>query len=438
MTAGRQYESQVAGESHDNPAHSQGGTKGVKSLLKVLLPLVTLATGGLAALWLLETGPQARPRRGQRNAALVEVEQIRFGPQQTYVTAMGTVIPAREIDLKAQVTGEVREISRNFAPGGEFRQGDWLLRIDPTDYQIVARQLAGDVARAEANLKIEQGNQLIAKREYELLGEAVSDDERDLILRRPQLASTRAALETAKARLEKARLDLSRTTVTSPFNAVVGSRGVDLGTRVTPTTVLARLVGTDAFWIELSVPVDQLEWIRIPANGAEDGAGVRVYNQAAWGPDGFRHGWVIRLAAGLESRGRMAQVLVSVQDPLCLESGSDNGNRMLIGSYVRVQIQGTTLPSAAAVSRAHMREGDTVWIMDPGNRLDIRKVNVVFKDPERVLIADGVQAGERLIVSDLPAAVQEMPLRLPGVPSGEKDRSAGGPPGAGRSREGAP
>jgi multidrug efflux pump subunit AcrA (membrane-fusion protein) len=221
MTAGRQYESQVAGKSHDDPAHNRGRTKGLKSLLKVLFPLVALATGGLAALWLLETGPQARPRRGQRNAALVKVAEIRFGPQQTYVTAMGSVIPAREIDLKSQVTGEVREISRNFAPGGVFRRGDWLLRIDPTDYQIVARQLAGDVARAEANLKIEQGNQLIAKREYELLGEAVSDDERDLILRRPQLTSSRAALESAEARLEKARLDLSRTTVTSPFNAVV-------------------------------------------------------------------------------------------------------------------------------------------------------------------------------------------------------------------------
>ena len=90
--------------------------------------------------------------------------------------------------------------------------------------------------KAEADLRVEFGRQRVALKEYELLGEKVSDEERDLMLRVPQLESSMASLNEVKTRLEQARLDLERTTVKAPFNAILITREVNLGTSVTPST----------------------------------------------------------------------------------------------------------------------------------------------------------------------------------------------------------
>ena len=52
----------------------------------------------------------------------------------------------------------VRCVQRVLAPGGHFRRGETLLKIDPTDYRLAVRQLATDVAKAESELQLEQGN----------------------------------------------------------------------------------------------------------------------------------------------------------------------------------------------------------------------------------------------------------------------------------------
>ena len=181
------------------------------------------------------------------------------------------------------------------------------------------RQLTTDVAKAESDLQLEQGNQLVAQKEYKLLGETVSDVEKALMLRRPQLENLRATLEAAQAKLEQARVDLARTQIKAPFNAVVQARSADVGARASESTVLATLVGTDAYWVEVSVPVSQLRWIRIPQTDGDQGALVRVYDSAAWGDGVFRQGRVVRLEADLEEQGRMARLLVRVEDPLSLQ-----------------------------------------------------------------------------------------------------------------------
>jgi len=397
--------------SDHTPNELQTGSRLVSSMKK-LIPVIALAIGCVAAFWLLETGPKAIPRKGKRTAAVVEVTPLVYDVHKTVVYAMGTVVPAQVIDLKARVSGEIKEIAEDFAPGGFFRKGDTILKIDPIDYQIMARQLMGDVAKAEANLKIEEGNQLIAKREYELLGESVSKEELDLILRQPQLASIRASLDTARAKLEKARLDVQRTTVSSPFNAVVESRLVNVGSQVTSSTTLARLIGTDEFWIELSVPTNQLKWIQIPEDGKEQGSSVKLYDASDSGDHTYRTGRIVRVAAGLEIQGRMARVLVAIPDPFGLDADTGRSHRLLIGSYVRAEIEGDVVSPAAAVSREHIRGNDTIWLMDDQDRLHIQRIDILFRGPEKVLVAEDGYGSKRLIVSDLSAAVEGMPLRL--------------------------
>jgi len=378
----------------------------------ILLPLAILLAAGMAATWLMKTAPQAKPRPTIPNATLVEVMPVTYSSQPVVVHAMGIVSPAREIELKSRVSGEVIAVSENLLPGGLFQTGQTLLKIDPTDYELAERQLASEIVQAESELEVEQGNQLIAKNEYELLGQVVREEDLDLVLRKPQLKSVQAALEATRTKLAKARLDIERTTIKAPFNAVVKSRQVNIGTQVTESATLASLVGTDAYWIEVSVPTHQLQWIRIPRADSEKGSSVRVYDQGVWGEKVFRIGRVIRLAADLEEQGRMARLLVSVQDPLALKPSNAEQPQLLIGSYVHLEIDGVELASVAALNRGLIRDGNKVWIMDPEDKLDIRPVEIAFRGRDRVMIAKGISAGERLIVSRLATPVQGMPLRV--------------------------
>lgn len=401
-------------------------------VLRGLLPLTVIVAGTGAAFWLMETGPQVKPQSRARNTTLVEYTTVKYGPQQTVITGMGTVAAARTVELKPQVTGNITELSGNLIPGGHFQQGETLLKIDPADYHLTVKQLTTDVAKAESDLQLEQGNQLISQKEYKLLNETVSDVEKALILRQPQLENLRATLESAQTRLEQARVDLARTRIKAPFNAVVLSRAVDIGTRANESTVLATLVGTDACWVAVSIPVDQLRWINIPQKQGDEGALVRIYDSAAWGDGVFRQGRVIRLEAGLEEQGRMARLLVQVEDPLSLKSESAGQPRMLIGEYVRVEIQGQGMASAAAIDREFIRNGNSVWIMDGDGNLAIRPVEIAFKGTDRLLITGGIAAGEQLIITDIATPVAGMSLQAVDdnasqmttkVPVGQGDRS---------------
>lgn len=382
------------------------------NLLRLLLPTVVLIGAGVIAAWLLQTGPQAKSRPQLRNAVFVQVRPVTFERQATTVSVMGTVVPERQVILSPQVSGKIIRFSDQLVPGGRFGRGEALLTIDPSDYRLAVQQLISEVARVEADRQIELGRQRVARKEYELLGEEVSKEEKALMLREPQLANIQAISEATKARLEQARLDLDRTVVRAPFNAVVMSRQIDLGASVTPGTNLVTLVGSDRFWIDAAVPASQLQWIRTGQVGRADGSRVRIVDTVAWGPGRFRAGRVIGLTASVEEQGRMAKLLIEVPDPLALQPEYKGQPSLLLGSYVRAEIEGISLPRAARIERDLIHDGSYVWIMNEHGTLDIRPVEVAFRGQDHVLVTAGLESGERLVTSNLPSPVQGMHLRV--------------------------
>ena len=396
--------------------------------LRFILPLLALLIGAGIATALVTTAPKARREPAARQARLVEVLPVVREDVVAEVEAMGTVVPAREVMLQPQVSGEVLQISDELLPGGRFRKGEELLRIDPADYELALRQRESELAQAQSNLRIEEGQQAIALREFEMLGDSTPGENNALMLREPQLQAVRASVAQAQAVLDRARLDLQRTRILVPFNAIVQSRDVNAGTRVTTASRLATLVGTDQYWLELSVPVDQLRWLTFPGGGEQTGSEVRIYNEAAWGSDRFRLGRVIRLAGDLESEGRMARVLVAVDDPLALQADHVDMPVLLLNSYVRVVIEGKTLRNVAQVDRAWLRDQDRIWIRDAEGRLRIRAVTIPFRSRDRVLISEGIATGEQLVTTDLSAPVEGMALRLEGDAASTAKPAAGEEP----------
>ncbi|MEQ8819484.1 MAG: efflux RND transporter periplasmic adaptor subunit [Sumerlaeia bacterium] len=390
----------------------------VTTIFGILVPLAILVGGIYGAKRLIDTAPQAERQaaKGEERARLVQVERLQAGPQQAVIRVMGLVQPAREAMIQPLVNGEIVEFTENLEPGGLVKKGEVLFRIDPTDYEIAIRRMDAQVARMRSAIDLEEGQQRVALEEFELLGEDLAEGDRGLILREPQMAEARANLDAAEAELEDARIDLRRTTVRAPFNALVIEEDVELGVLATTNSSPVSLVGTDAFWIELSVPVDELRWITLPGPDGEGGSTVRIYDRAAWGPEVSRQGRIVRFTPNVDAESRMARVIVQVDDPLALEQPNAGEPPLLLNSYVRAEIDGHIFPNAIAIDRQYVREDDAVWIMNGESRLDIRRLRVLWSGPDRIIVDSVVNPGDWLVNTNLSAPVEGMLLRSEDAP----------------------
>ncbi len=380
-----------------------------KYWVRTLIICAMIITIGIAgASYIKKTAPQAQKRPPERTVALVETRPLFPDTHQVAVAAMGSVIPAREITLKTRVPGEVQAIHPELVEGGFIRAGERVLKIDAKDYELAIARKESAVVNAQYALQVEMGYQDVARQEWSLLypGRTADAQEEELALRKPHLAKARSDLAAARAELEQARLSLTRTDILAPFNAIVRSTHVNVGSQVSIQDPLAQLVGTDEYWIQVSLPVERLAWIHIPRTNAEKGASVTIAYRG-----NQRQGTVARLLSDLETDGRMARILVSVKDPLGLKAKTgDSAPPMLIGEYVRVVVQGQRLTDVYRIPRSALRDNSTIWLLADDDTLKIIPVETVWRDADYVLMKNGIVPGQRLIVSDLSAPVDGLPL----------------------------
>ncbi len=378
---------------------------------RALPHLAVTVVAGLAVFYLMNETTHAKRSKPTREARLVEVVEVAPDTVSLNIEAWGTVEAARQISLQSQVAGEIREIGKHFEPGAYADKGTLMLLIDTADYESAVRQRRADLIKAKADLALEEGKAAVAEQEFELLSQetAPSPAQRRLMLREPQQATARATVTSAEAALAAAELDLARTRVTAPFNALILERHTDLGARVATGGDLATLVGTDTFWVELAVPAATLRWIDLPNQG-KPGAQVYLYQDKVWDKGYFREGRVIRLRGNLDEKGRMARLLVEVSDPLALDDQTQQP--LLIGAFIRAEIKGRELQDVMTLERSWLRDNNKVWVMDENARLAMRQPEMVYQGVNQVFVRNGLEPGDRVITSELAVAVEGMPLRL--------------------------
>jgi RND family efflux transporter MFP subunit len=383
-----------------------------KIVIRFFIPACIILAAVLTAKYQMSTAPKAERRKPARQGKLVTVGNINQTDTVTYIEAMGTVRPARRTTLSPEVTGRLLYVSEEVIPGGIVKKDQELFRVDSRDYETAVETGKSDLAKARHELKLEEGKQDLARQEYQMLNDQVEGQDRELILRKPQLASARASVQAAQANLEKAKLDVRRCSIEAPYNGIITQKNTDLGAIVSSSSSMAEMIGTDEYWIEVQVPVDKLKWIDVPKNSRRKGSLVKVYNEFAWDEGTHRQGHVLRLRGQLEEQGRMAQLLVSVPDPLGLTESKSEEPRLLVGSYVKARIRGKKLEDVVGIERKYVHNGDEVWIMNDQNRLEIRKVKIAFRDKKKVYIKAGITPDEQIVTSDMAAPIDGMALRV--------------------------
>lgn len=376
------------------------------TLLKIILPVCLIALG-VTGFWYYKSKVVKFKRKpAVKTAPVVDIMKVNPSRVTAQIRAMGTVQADREVVIKSQVAGTVIQVAPEFVQGGLIRKGQLMVRIDPADYALAVNKAQSALAQAQADFEIEKGRQQIAREELKLMSMMSPNEvkETSLVLRKPQLEQAGAAVASAQSDLETARLDLERTRIIAPFHALVRSKEVDAGAMTAAQGALATLVDVTCYQVEVQVPLDRLDRIRVHET---NGSPVRIrslYAGREW------DGHVVRTTGAVTEQSRMAGVIIRVDDPLGL--GPAKGRpAMLLDDHVEALIEGQVFDNVFSLPRTLIREDSSLWIYKDG-RLEILKVAPVWIENDRVFIQSGLSPGDLVICSDLSAPVSGMAVTL--------------------------
>jgi RND family efflux transporter MFP subunit len=393
-----------------------------KSLfLKLVLPvLLVLAGVGSVAFFLLTEQPPAKelPRY---EGILVETEVVKAESRRPKLIVRGLVTPAREVNLRPEVSGTLIKVSPNLQAGAFFKKDERIAQIDPRPFEYALEGARSRLREAGARLKLELGRSDIAEADWDFFLEnssrTPSEDEKDLALRLPQLNIAQAAVDAAQSAVNRAKLNLEYSSIEAPFDCQVIAESIDPGQFVSPQTLLARLIGSRVFHLQAAVPVDQLSAIAIPGVNAKKGSPVTVLREYE-GSEIVRQGTVLHRLGDLEPAGRMARVLIEIEDPFGLETDRTE-LPLLLNTYATARIETQLTGDWIRVPREAIREGDKVFLYADGE-LRIQPIEIIWGDPESVLIRSGLEPGDRLVLTNLATPVDGIKLRLSTEKNGNK------------------
>ncbi|MCF6291002.1 MAG: efflux RND transporter periplasmic adaptor subunit [Desulfobacterales bacterium] len=386
-----------------------------KTALKIILPVLILILGlvGMRFLLLQKSLPQRHAR--SRPGALVEVLVAKQVDRPVRVFATGTVQVDQEVTIVPQVSGRVVTVAPNMVAGGFFNKGELLFGLESTDYELAVQQARAVLARAESDLLLTKGRAAVARQEWTRLNQGRDIHPNPLVVMEPQLNEKQAGLESARAGLRQAELNLARTRITAPFNCRVRSEQVGIGQYIRSGSSVATVAGIDTAEIVVPLEPDDLAWLTVPRPG--DGrqgpaATVRLTvntRKYEW------PGRVVRSLGELDEFTRMARVVIRVEHPYRAAADTlATGPDLVQGSFVEVEIIGRTINGVTILPRKVIRDNDSVWVLDDADTLRVRPVTVVRREKDAVWISSGLDNGERVILTNLAGGAQGMALRVVG------------------------
>ncbi|UCE51606.1 MAG: efflux RND transporter periplasmic adaptor subunit [Desulfobacterales bacterium] len=385
-------------------------SKTKRRIIHIVVTMIIVGLGALGFLVLTASKPQLKRTKPPAPKPTVRVMKVKTGPQAVIIKGEGTVRPLREIQLVPQVSGKIIYISPSLVDGGAFKKGDILLRINPVDYQLAVTLAQARVIDSVSKLKIAEEEAAAAQEEWRLFyqdKETKDIDPPPLVAKEPQLAAARAKLAADRADLQKAKLNLARTEIKTPFNGRVGAENVDIGQYVSPTQNLATLFSTEAAQIIVPFEDESLYWFHVPGFTPGDGPGAAVKVRTRFaGRESEWKGRVVRAQGKLDERTRMVDVVILVEKPYATRPP------LAAGLFVTVEIQGRTIESAAVIPRSALRENDTVWVVDESGKLSFRKIEVARLTTASAILKGGLYSGEMVVTSALKAVTDGMRVRI--------------------------
>ena len=376
-----------------------------------LVAVTALALSATIAATLMLTQPRLDPSEPEPVAPTVRVMHADPSIERMVVHAQGTVSPRTEADLVPEVSGNVLWISPNLVAGGYFEEGEPLLRIDDRDYRYALERAAAAVDRAVAENEFATF-ELRRLREMEARN-LISPSDVETGMRAARV--TEAALADARAALNQAELDLSRTEVLAPFTGLVRSKQVDPGQFVNRGADIARLYAVDYVEVRLPIADQQLAYLDIPPmqrGELDESIAPEVLLSADFAGRHYKwRGTIVRTEAEIDTRSRMVNAVARVQ---AADNAFNDPEHVPppVGLFVEAEIQGRSADNVVVVPRSVIRDGNQVLVVDGDDRLRFRSVSIARIYGDDAYIDGGLEQGERVCLTVLQAVIDGMRVEV--------------------------
>lgn len=374
-------------------------------LFRRILPLMVLGLGIAVAYYIFST--KAPVKRKPARALELTVETQVLEPQSfgVRIDTQGVVEPRTTTTLIPRISGEIINVSSHFRPGGFFEKGDTLLTIDQSDYKLDIKTAQADLAEAQFNFAQEQAQAQLATDNWERLGRQQAAS--DLALHKPQLARAKAAVDSAGAKLQKIELDLQRTQIKAPYAGRILEQFVDVGQYVSPGNPLVKIFATD--YVEIRLPITEKQRGMLDLPRAYSGepidtksAAEATITAAMGGKDYSWSGRVIRTEGSVDKSTRQVYLIAQVDYPY--KRMQDDRPPLEIGQFVKAEIQGKKLEAVYVLPRTAIQGNDTILLVDQDDRLQRKKIDILWETRDQLVVRNGLIPGERLCVTYVPFA----------------------------------
>jgi len=377
---------------------------------------VLVVVAGVASIGLMMANKPLPPKKPpQATSPLVEVIVPQAEFVQFQIEAHGVVQPRTETSLVSEVSGVVIQVSEKFVAGGLFNQGEIILQIDPSDYEVSVEQSKARLAGQEALLEQEKARVVQAQKEWDMTGRSRKNAPA-LALRKPFLLEAEANVQSAEADLKKAEQKLARTIIRSPYKGMVKAKNVDIGQFVSMGTPLGEVFAIDYAEVRLPLTDSELAFIELPKWGEKsESSSTKVSiranyagNQVEW------KGSVVRMEGTVDSQSRVHYIVARIPDPYGVINTSEDYSPLKVGTFVTASIQGNSQEGLIKLPRNVFRDLSKVLVSDDNNQLYIRDLDIVRAESENVYVKAGLQLGDRIVTTSMPSPVQGTKVRIQG------------------------
>jgi len=348
----------------------------------------------------------------------VEVKAIEIQPQQTelYSDKVGEVRGSQEVDLRARVTGVL--VKKHFDDGALVHEGQLLFSIDARDYRAQLASAQAQLASAEANLARSQQD---VDRYAPLLAEnAISRQVYDSAVATAKQA--RAQVEASRAAITEAKLAVEFANVRAPLTGRIGAAQVFEGGLVTAgVTPLATLSRDDPAWVYFHVSeAEVLDYQRRVGTG-EPGQNDRIRTVRLQLSDGSIYplpGHINFVARALDPTTGTFALRAEFPNP---------DHRLLPGLFARIRITTEDRPNAIVVpDRAVQQQLGSYFVTVVGaeDQAEVRPVKLGPRVGTRWIVAEGLKAGDKVVVEGIQKARPGAPLKVTVITADELDAAA--------------
>lgn len=354
----------------------------------------------------------------QQSAPEVGVVTLKTAPVNMTTELPGRTSAYRVAEVRPQVSGII--LKRNFVEGTDIKAGESLYQIDPAPYQASYNSAVGDLAKARANARIAQvtlqrykpllGTQYISKQEYDTAAAT--------------LAQNNAAVQSAQAAVETARINLAYTKVTSPISGRIGKTAVTEGALVQSgqTTALATVQQLDPLYVDLTQSSDEFMRLRNQINSGELAKGQGKAPVTIILNDGTT----------LKQKGTLEFSDVTVDQTtgsITLRAIVPNPDHSLLpGMFVRARVEegvnrNALLVPQQAITRTPTGSA-TAMVVNQDDKVEVRQVNAQQAIGDKWLVTEGLKSGDRVISVGIQRASQGAKVVPKEVSTETKDDSS--------------